>query len=74
MALKTPALRTSFSPHVCAFATEQGVSDLLHPLLDMTQRVFSDADRIETLLEDDAELGKNDRDTSFLKSRPVPWR
>lgn len=64
MALTTPALQTSLGADVLAFATEQGVNDLLLPVLDMTRRLFPDARRLEVMLEDDPELA-DDRHIVF---------
>src|SRR5438105_2754725 len=48
------------SPEVRAFAAEAGVAEYLLPVLEMTQRVFPDARRLEVLVEEDPEIA-NDR-------------
>jgi hypothetical protein len=48
--------RTGFGADVLAFAAEQGVTDFLQPILDMTRRVFPENRRIQAVLQDDPEL------------------
>ena len=56
MAPTAPAVRPFLGPDVLAFAAQQGVMDLLQPVLDMTQRVFPEARHIDTILEYDPEM------------------
>jgi hypothetical protein len=44
------------SLEVAAFAAEQGVESYLPRVLEMTERVFSSARRIEVLVEDDPDI------------------
>jgi hypothetical protein len=56
----TPAFNVA--PEVQAYATEEGVTEYLQPVLEMTRRHFSDARRFDAYVEDDPEL----RDVRFL--------
>ena len=72
----TNALQQSSVPipsEVSAFAAEQGVSTQLPAVLEMTQRLFPDAD-MSVVVEDDPEIA-NDRHIVLVvkaKGMPVP--
>jgi hypothetical protein len=58
----TPAVQTSpvaVPPDVAAFAAEQGVSEYLPAVIEMTRRVYPDA-ALSVVVEDDPEIA-NDR-------------
>ncbi len=71
------------SPEVQAFAAEAGVADYLLPVLEMTQRIFPDARRLEVLVEEDPEIANDrhivlevdvpDRDPQQYVESRVPW-
>jgi len=46
----------TWPPDVKAFAAQQGVSDYLEPMLEVTRRVFPNAQRTAVYLEDDWEI------------------
>jgi hypothetical protein len=56
----TPAF--TVAPEVQAYAEEEGVTEYLQPVLEMTRRHFSDSRRFDAYVEDDPEL----RDVRFL--------
>ena len=50
-----PRALPAVSPEVRAFAQENGVTDYLHPVLEMTRRLFAEA-TLCLCLEDDPEM------------------
>src|SRR5262245_9842164 len=44
------------APEVLTFAAEQGVSAYLHPVVEMTRRLFPDARKMAVYVEEDLEI------------------
>lgn len=49
----------SWPAEVAAFAAARGIEGFLPQILEMTQRIFPMAERIEIALEDDPEIGND---------------
>jgi hypothetical protein len=71
---------TLFSSEVLAFASERGIKQYLHPVLEMTLRVFPTAERARAVLEVDPELPDErqivfevDADSSDLVAQHWEW-
>jgi hypothetical protein len=67
------AAAMDWPPEVKAFAAEAGVAEYLPRVLEMTQRVFPTAQRLDVALVEDAEV-ENDWRIVFEVAVPMTWQ